>query len=543
MKLIKAFLSGLNRLTFYLIIIVLSFCIAIPILNQYAVSVVQNSIEKFNNEKIHVTVKKIEIDVLLQSISLKDVTVSLRDSTIQSNIIIEKIAIQHFSIYKYLKFGKINISKASIYKPRCFVYKSDSFHQVKNEMPKSNLTPDIHFSRIVIDGMYLEYLDSTKNNSLSTIQSMDFSFSDININGDNKTKKGRPISAEINYILFKQISSNQLDKMYNLNIGRMIFIPVKQALFIDSISYLPLSEKTIFFKQMGYQTDRFIVRAKSLLINLNYKNIFTILDSIHITHLTLLHPELIVCRDRNYMRKLTIKSGIQELLRNSKSSFQVDTFGIYNGRVQYEEIPKESIVASKIWFTNFNGRIMNISSSDTINNLIVNANALLFGEGRLSTTLIFPYSNNSKSFICKGLLHNLSMKKLNPILEENLHVEIKEGNIRSMKFNFNAGNIQSNGSMQFIYDDLKIAVQNNESRKTSGIKEKIKSFMANKLLLNKSSESKKRHNDIVALHFVKDQTKFIFNYIVKTLLIGIKETIGINRKDKNSPRKKLLNRK
>lgn len=538
-----AFLSGLNRLTFYLIIIVLSFCIAIPILNQYAVSVVQNSIEKFNNEKVNVTVKKIEIDVLLQSISLKDVTVSLRDLTIQSNITIEKIAIQHFSIYKYLKFGKINISKASIYKPRCFLYKSDSTHQVKNEMPKSNLTPDIHFSRIVIDGMYLEYLDSTKNNSLSTIQSMDFSFSDININGDNKTKKGSPISAEINYILFKQISSNQVDKMYNLNIGRMIFIPVKQALFIDSISYLPLSEKTIFFKQMGYQTDRFIVRAKSLLINFNYKNIFSILDSIHINNLTLLHPELVVCRDKNYVRKITVKSGIQELLRNSKSLFQVDTFGIINGRVQYEEIPKESAVASKIWFTNLNGRIMNISSNDTINNLIVNANALLFGEGRLSTTLIFPYSNNSNSFICKGLLHNLSMKKLNPILEENLHVEIKEGNIRSMKFNFNAGNIQSNGSMQFIYDNLKIAVQNNESRKTSGIKEKIKSFMANKLLLNKSSESKKRHNDIVALHFVKDQTKFIFNYIVKTLLSGIKETIGINRKDKNSPRKKQLNRK
>lgn len=538
-----AFLSGLNRLTFYLIIIVLSFCIAIPILNQYAVSVVQNSIEKFNNEKVNVTVKKIEIDVLLQSISLKDVTVSLRDLTTQSNITIEKIAIQHFSIYKYLKFGKINISKASIYKPRCFLYKSDSTHQVKNEMPKSNLTPDIHFSRIVIDGMYLEYLDSTKNNSLSTIQSMDFSFSDININGDNKTKKGSPISAEINYILFKQISSNQVDKMYNLNIGRMIFIPVKQALFIDSISYLPLSEKTIFFKQMGYQTDRFIVRAKSLLINFNYKNIFSILDSIHINNLTLLHPELVVCRDKNYVRKITVKSGIQELLRNSKSLFQVDTFGIINGRVQYEEIPKESAVASKIWFTNLNGRIMNISSNDTINNLIVNANALLFGEGRLSTTLIFPYSNNSNSFICKGLLHNLSMKKLNPILEENLHVEIKEGNIRSMKFNFNAGNIQSNGSMQFIYDNLKIAVQNNESRKTSGIKEKIKSFMANKLLLNKSSESKKRHNDIVALHFVKDQTKFIFNYIVKTLLSGIKETIGINRKDKNSPRKKQLNRK
>ena len=62
--------------------------------------------------------------------------------------------------------------------------------------------------------------------------------------------------------------------------------------------------------------------------------------------------------------------------------------------------------------------------------------------------------------------------------------------------------------------------------------------MANKLVLNKSSESKNGNNEIVGLYFVKYQTKFIFNYIVKTLLSGIKETIGINRKDKNSLRKK-----
>ncbi len=532
MKLIKAFLGGLNKFIAFFIIVAILFCVAIPILNQYAVMELRKSIEKINNERMHFSVKKIDIDVLLQTISFKEVSVSFQDSTIQSNINIEKVAIRNISIYEYLKHGKIEITQAYIFKPRCLIYKSDSPRSISKNSSQPPSLLDLHFYQIVVNDMYLEFHDSTKKNSISTIQSIDFSISNLKINNNSERAKIVPkITAEINYILLKKIKTNKVDERYQLKIDKIICMPLKQILYIDSIEFLPFAKKNIFFKEVGYQTDRFEVHSKSILATFQYKNIFTIFDSIHLLNITVLHPEMVVCRDRNYTRKLTIKSGIQELLRNSKCLFQIDALGIYNGRIQYEEIPKESTVSSKIWFTNLNGRIMNISTNDTNNNLLVNANAFLYGEGKLYASLVFPYANNSNSFNCNGVLRNLNMKKLNPILEENLHIKITEGNIHSMKFNFNADSIKSKGTMQFIYDDLKIAVQNKQSKKTTGMKEKIKSFVANKILLHRSSESKNRDNEIVALYFIKDQTKFIFNYIAKTLLSGIKETLGLNRKN------------
>ena len=144
-----------------------------------------------------------------------------------------------------------------------------------------------------------------------------------------------------------------------------------------------------------------------------------------------------------------------------------------------------------------------------------------------------PLDKNKNSFSFSGQLDTMDLKILNPIIEPELRLRIKSGNLYHLTFNAFADSVESTGAMQMEYDKLKL----NFMRKKSVLYELspvqwLSSGIANNIIYRENPQQ-----DLPArtgsMNFERNPNKGIINYIVMTLAEGAINTIlpGRNKKE------------
>ena len=114
----------------------------------------------------------------------------------------------------------------------------------------------------------------------------------------------------------------------------------------------------------------------------------------------------------------------------------------------------------------------------------------------------------------------MDVRTLNPILERNAFFYATSGKIDKMNFNFTADKNNSSGKLTMFYHGLEIAVKNKETDDTTGLGEKIISFIANIKILN-SNPLPGDEIRVGTIEYKRDPEKFLFNYCLKSILSGI----------------------
>ena len=142
---------------------------------------------------------------------------------------------------------------------------------------------------------------------------------------------------------------------------------------------------------------------------------------------------------------------------------------------------------------------------------------------------MFPLNTTETLFDCSGTLEKFPLDALNIMLKNNANILIKEGYADKLEFSFHANEKYSSGSLLFLYHDLKIELLNKETNK-SALKEKLISFVANKFLIKESNPKKNEPPRRELIFYQRNPNRFIFNYTWKSVLSGLKPTIGIKNK-------------
>ena len=124
------------------------------------------------------------------------------------------------------------------------------------------------------------------------------------------------------------------------------------------------------------------------------------------------------------------------------------------------------------------------------------------------------------TFTVEASLSGMQAKTLNPILERNAFIYATSGKIDKMDFNFTADKNSAHGTLRMLYHGLEIAVKNKETDDTTGLGEKIISFIANIKILN-SNPLPGDEIRVGTIEYKRDPEKFLFNYCLKSILSGI----------------------
>ena len=107
---------------------------------------------------------------------------------------------------------------------------------------------------------------------------------------------------------------------------------------------------------------------------------------------------------------------------------------------------------------------------------------------------------NKKQFAGKGRVYDIPMQDMNSMLESTSGATITDGYIDSLSFTISSDDKLSTGNFKMIYHNLRVAAKDVAKNDTSQTALRIKTFIANKFIINKSNPAKL--NAAIASSFV-----------------------------------------
>lgn len=327
------------------------------------------------------------------------------------------------------------------------------------------------------------------------------------------------------------------DSLYVLKIGKTSLLTKNSKIHIQNLSLIPLHKKYAFAHINGKQTDRLTINVKD--IQCLKVDLRELLDKQEIIseEIVVNNVDIKAFRDKRVPFDKSRRPKMpQDVIKELEVKLKVLNLRIRNLNVAYEEVPESGGDPGKVTFKRIFARITDINNDSTaIKNgqtIWITAQGYLMGKGLIKAKFKVPLNSPNGAYYYSGTLGAMDFSEMNPMVEPVAFIEIKQGKIRKMEFDVAADNDRARGTLKFYYNDLKIELLDKESG-SAGLKEKVGSFIANNFIVISDNPGKEgfRTGDI---DFHRDKSRFIFNYWWKSILSGIKPSIGITEERQNS---------
>ncbi len=318
------------------------------------------------------------------------------------------------------------------------------------------------------------------------------------------------------------------DSLYTFSAVGINNSATSNTLTVSSFAIQPNYSEYEFTARHQYETDR----IEGTFSQISFHD-FSAADFVKSGNLTSSFIEigevnLNVFRDKREEFRHIEKPTFQEMIYNYPGTLNIDSIGILSGNIVYSEHAEKATEKGNVSFSELNATIYKITN-DTIYKtekayLELHANALLMGKGKVDILLKARIFDNQNTFAVNGSLSEMEAAELNPILEKNAFMSVTSGRINSMDFSMSANNTKATGDLKLLYQGLNFDVVNKQTGETDAIVEQVKSLIANIVVM----ESNPMPGDGVRLGIIeyeRDPEKFLFNYVIKSLLTGMKTSI------------------
>jgi hypothetical protein len=323
------------------------------------------------------------------------------------------------------------------------------------------------------------------------------------------------------------------DSMYSFCASGLKYPAGLNTFFIDSFFVQPNYNDYDFVSRCPFQTDR--VEAAINRIYIHDFNLVEYLSSGNFisNYLEVGVMDMKIFRDKRKEFKHVNKPSLQEIIGSYPGILKIDSIALSEGRVTYKEHAEKANEAGYVSFHKITARIYNMTNDPLYireNPLFsLKSNGLLMGYGFISVSLEAKLVDSSHVFWLTGTLSSMEANELNPILEKNAFVSVKTGKIGKMSFNLTANSKRADGKMTLLYHELDIAVINNVTDETTAFKERVISFIANKMIMNSNPlQGEKAREGIIS--FERDSEKSFVNYSFKSVLSGVTSSLEKNPK-------------
>lgn len=455
-------------------------------------------------------------EISFSKIDLKE-TVALQGNI--QNVSVTGIKWVKFIFEKDISMESVTISNAKV---KVRILDSDSL-----ETDRSEQAVKFEFGEMNLLESVVEVSSSDKSEFISSIKLL--SIESLNLAGGN-------YNAESIRFEFGSTVYNTGNGQYKMGWVSADNTGPDKIIYIDSLSVLPQHKPHEFFKHEKYQTDRFEMVAP--IVHIIPTNILLQSDAYNLDfNINLTNAYLSVYRDKNLKRKENdIKPFLQQILNDVPIEMQVDSVILDGCNIIYAEQAEGVQKPGIVNFTNLKAVILNVhTSTNATGKVSVKAEADLMEKGKLNASIDFPYGE--KYFNCNGSLLNLPFVSLNPVSGPLGNVLFSNGKISSMYFNFRANSDSSKGDMKLTYENLNFALVSKNSRDSTGIVSKVLSFIADDFIVPEANPDSKGVFMNGKIGEQRNEERFIFNYMWKSIFSGVKSTVLENNRKKSRSRK------
>ncbi|MDP1745327.1 MAG: hypothetical protein Q8L90_07115 [Bacteroidota bacterium] len=510
--------------------------------NKKLIENVKERISESSHGKYVLSLDRLSINILNYTITVNNLIIapSKLESSPKAQFVFKAkvLRVIDFSIMPYLKGRDLLINRVEFEEPQISIFQGSNRMPVKEKMdPDDNFSIYTTFSKrlnsISID--HIDIMNSRFNiykngiDTLSIFSTNDNSISIKKFSVNPETdSQNRLFFAEKFEMVMNKFSYNLGSGLYSLYGKNLSASYIDSTLIVDSVQLIPNFSKKEFADEAGQQ----ISRAKINLSKLSCKKMdvksFFEYNSLIISKVDVEGCVIDIYRDNTLPLKHIERPSFQAMVKGLPFFVSVDSIEMKNAEVKFEVLNPGASSTGKVTVNKMNAIITGVKN-DTLyytndQSIKVVVNGFVFNQGKFNEVYTFPLKATKEFFYCSGSLSAMSMVSFNPIIEPAKHISIKSGQLDSLNFSFVADENSANGTMKFRYHDLKIEVMNKEGEK-SGLKEKVKTFLANKLIVKDSNPGKDGHVRMSRIYMKRNPYRAFIFYSMQSVLSGIQPAI------------------
>ena len=317
--------------------------------------------------------------------------------------------------------------------------------------------------------------------------------------------------------------SFDLNEYTHLGLGRLVYNLQNKEIVLRNISLGYSIDWVEVSKRIGIQTDIIELNVKKLSINelepssQFYTNLDIKAESIQLDSLNIK-----LQRNKNFSRPPdTQKPMFKEMIDSIPIALELDSVLISNSSVTYSELGVKKENSGTIEINRINGSIVDITNIPELQQgfgeLRADLNASFIGYSAIKVDLIVPY--HGESFSLDVGMGTMELATLNPTLHPLAGVEIKSGQLSSIKYKMNASSRQSQNKLIFDYSDLHMNVLKEKENHTAK-KRVFLSAIANAAIRNNNMPDQEKY---MTAEYQSERNIYRspVNYIIQGLIQGI----------------------
>ena len=336
-------------------------------------------------------------------------------------------------------------------------------------------------------------------------------------------KDKRVLPADNITTVFRDIHLKTANELYELSADKLQFNSDTQQLNIRSIKFMPQLSKEAFAHKVGHETDRITMTIDE--INgreINTSNLNRA-EKMEAQQISVQKPDIDIYRDKRPPFPPNNRPPLpRQMIQNIPFPVDIDTVSIAEGNIRYSERVPKADKAGYVTFADLKAKIYPLSNLNQQQSIILTAQTNIMDQAKLQAHFTFP-ANTSNQHI-KGTLQSMDMTSLNKALVPMAFVRIDEGEIMDMDFEINLNKKQSKGTVMLRYRDLKVSLLDKETSEEN-FGDKLKSLLANTFAVKSSNTGDDPRTGTI--NFERDPQKSVFNYWWKSLLSGLKSSLGL----------------
>lgn len=521
--------------------------------------VAENSKNQYQLEFDNMTLSLLKGQVQLENVHLSVDTQAYFDhfSDSSSNYMIQldakKLKVSGVKILNYLRTKKITISDLFLDQPDVVLYQMRD--TLKVDSIEKNLFEQVpDFLRgLRMNSLQVKELTFAKKelrglkDSINEISGLSFSAHKIAIDSSalynpKVTWFSEDIKVSINQMSYKLASG-----LYSLKVEKLRMSTKEKSVDVEVFKVIPQYKEMEFSKRLGKAGDRYNIILPLLEARgIDFKKIEQE-GKVFLKSLTMSNAQAIIFHNRKMPSdgKNVIQNAPHLALKRLTTPILIDTLKAINFEVHYRELTPMSDRIGDVFFTKMNGVIKNITNDSSAlknNHWITSTFDMKFLDlAKIKVDLNLNLLAKDGEFNYKGSLGGTNGVNYNQILIPLAMVKVGEGYISKVAFDIKANQHGSRGTVQMLYNDLKVEVLVKEDGGKLG-KDGLMSFLANKLLITPSNplpDLPARSSDFTYPHSPK---KSFFNLMWKSIFEGIKGIV-IESKDQKKKDKEVLKEK
>lgn len=233
------------------------------------------------------------------------------------------------------------------------------------------------------------------------------------------------------------------------------------------------------------------------------------------------NPVLQVYRDKTVADDLRVKPLYSKAIRELPFLLTTDSALVNNATITYEEKVRPEHIAGKLFFTDLNATITDLSNSYAPGErtTVITVTSEFINEAKLETVWQFDTTDLSDRFSFSGHVTGLNAREINSFTQPNIGLNF-EGHIKKVYFNISGNHANSHVDFSINYNDFAVHWISENKRS------KVLSALTN-ILVKQDSDTDTGHFREGKAAVNRNLNKSFFNYLWINLEAGLKETMTV----------------